>query len=138
VDFASLANNQSPYEIMVDGGRECYQGLSLLSEVDAKGANFSHGQRQVLSLYRVLIRKSQLILLDEATASMDYEADKNMQNVLREELRMTGGRTLVTIAHRLRTIMDYDAVIVIEASRVIGYGYCFLSFAIHVIRSDEY
>ena len=69
---------------------------------------------------------------------MDYEADKNMQNVLREELRMTGGRTLVTIAHRLSTIMDYDAIIVMEASRVIEYGYCFLSFAIHVIRSDEY
>ncbi|KFA71490.1 hypothetical protein S40288_09133 [Stachybotrys chartarum IBT 40288] len=99
------------------------QSLSLASQVDARGENFSHGQRQVLSLCRALIRQSKLMLLDEATASMDYETDRGIQQVLRDELAAAGGgRTLVTIAHRLRTIIDYDSVVVMSAGRVLEYG----------------
>lgn len=95
-------------------------GLSLDTTVDAKGENFSHGQRQVLSLCRALVRRSKLMLLDEATASMDYETDKGIQAVLRDELFKSGrDRTLVTIAHRLRTIADYDRVVVMGAGRVL-------------------
>lgn len=86
--------------------------------MDARGENFSHGQRQVLSLCRALIRCSKL-MLDEATASMDYETDRGIQRVLRAELQAAGGRTLVTIAHRLRTIIDYDSV-VMSTGRVLG------------------
>lgn len=98
-------------------------GLSLSTTVDAKGENFSHGQRQVLSLCRALVRKSKLMLLDEATASMDYETDRGIQAVLRKEMFTSGSsksdRTLVTIAHRLRTIADYDRVVVMGAGRVV-------------------
>lgn len=112
-------------------------GLSLSTPVDAKGGNFSHGQRQVLSLCRALVRKSKLMLLDEATASMDYETDRGIQAVLRKEMFATtstststteesngdsnkkSDRTLVTIVHRLRTIADYDRVVVMGAGRVI-------------------
>jgi len=98
--------------------------LSLSTTVKAKGENFSHGQRQVLSLCRALIRKSKLMLLDEATASMDYETDRGVQVVLRQELNTDGARdrTLVTIAHRLRTIVDYDKVIVMGGGRVVEVG----------------
>ena len=96
------------------------QGITLDTSVDARGDNFSHGQRQVLSLCRALIRKSRLMLLDEATASMDYDTDRGIQAVLRQELNNhEGGRTLVTIAHRLRTIIDYDGVVVMSAGRVL-------------------
>lgn len=96
------------------------QGISLDTIVEARGENFSHGQRQVLSLCRALIRKSKLMLLDEATASMDYETDRGIQQVLRKELEAAGGdRTLVTIAHRLRTIIDYDTIVVMSAGRVV-------------------
>lgn len=94
--------------------------------MNAKGEHFSHGQRQVLALCRALVRKSQLILLDEATASMDYKADQSMQNAIRKELERVGGRTLVTIAHRLRTIIDYDTVIFMEGGRVAEYGHLLL------------
>lgn len=95
-------------------------GLSLDTPVDAKGENFSHGQRQVLSLCRALVRRSRLMLLDEATASMDYETDKGIQAVLRQEIFAMGTeRTLVTIAHRLRTIADYDRVVVMGGGRVL-------------------
>ena len=88
-------------------------GLTLSTKVNQKGENFSHGQRQVLSLCRALVRKSRVMLLDEATASMDYETDRGIQEVLRRELEATDGdRTLVTIAHRLRTIIDYDTIVV--------------------------
>lgn len=98
--------------------------LSLYTAVKAKGENFSHGQRQVLSLCRALIRKSKLMLLDEATASMDYETDRGVQVVLRQELNRDGdrNRTLVTIAHRLRTIVDYDKVVVMGGGRVVEVG----------------
>lgn len=102
------------------------KGLSLETTVQAGGENFSHGQRQVLSLYRALVRRSKLMLLDEATASMDYETDQGIQTILREELDGTNaetqGRTLVTIAHRLRTIVDYDKVVVLSAGQVVEIG----------------
>lgn len=106
-------------------------GLSLETTVDARGENFSHGQRQVLSLCRALVRRTRLMLLDEATASMDYETDRGIQAVLRREMFAaegseaggTGGsatgHTLVTIAHRLRTIADYDRVVVMGGGRVL-------------------
>ncbi|KAK3352376.1 hypothetical protein B0T25DRAFT_184635 [Lasiosphaeria hispida] len=98
--------------------------LQLTTPVLPKGENFSHGQRQVLSLCRALIRKSKLMLLDEATASMDYETDRGVQAVLRRELDADGAgdRTLVTIAHRLQTIVDYDKVVVMGAGRVVETG----------------
>ncbi|KAK2731241.1 ABC multidrug transporter [Colletotrichum kahawae] len=95
-------------------------GLALSTTVNAKGENFSHGQRQVLSLCRALVRGSRLMLLDEATASMDYETDRGIQAVLRREV--DSDRTLVTIAHRLRTIADYDTVVVMGAGRVVEAG----------------
>jgi ABC-type multidrug transport system fused ATPase/permease subunit len=96
------------------------QKISLTTSVKAKGENFSHGQRQVLSLCRALVRKSKLMLLDEATASMDYETDQGIQQVLRKELNEHGrDRTLVTIAHRLKTIIDYDKVVVLSAGSVL-------------------
>ncbi|KAK3368951.1 hypothetical protein B0T24DRAFT_345332 [Lasiosphaeria ovina] len=106
---------------------EAEGGLSLSTTVQAKGENFSHGQRQVLSLCRALVRKtSKLMLLDEATASMDFETDRGVQEVLRKELKPASGergdRTLVTIAHRLRTIIDYDKIVVMGSGRVLEVG----------------
>lgn len=96
------------------------QAITLSTEVDARGENFSHGQRQVLSLCRALIRQSKLMLLDEATASMDYETDRGIQQILRDDLEAADdNRTLVTIAHRLRTIIDYDSIVVMSAGRVL-------------------
>lgn len=102
------------------------RGLSPETLVLARGENFSHGQRQVLSLCRALVRHSKLMLLDEATASMDYNTDQGIQTILREELDAsnteTQRRTLVTIAHRLRTIADYDKIVVLSAGQVIEVG----------------
>ena len=94
------------------------QPLSLDTAVAANGENFSQGQRQVLSLARAMCRRSKVVLLDEATASVDHETDMHMQRVLRT---MFSDCTIIAIAHRLRTIMDYDRVIVMGDGEIIEY-----------------
>ncbi|KAI1771461.1 ABC multidrug transporter [Hypoxylon cercidicola] len=89
--------------------------LSLDTPVAPRGSNFSAGQRQVLSLARATVRRSQVVVLDEATASLDHASDAAVQRVLRSAFR---GRTVVAIVHRLATVMDYDRVVVLDGGRV--------------------
>lgn len=76
------------------------------------------GQRQILALARALVRRSKVIILDEATASVDQATDERIQKALRTEFKES---TLITIAHRLRTIMDYDKVLVLDEGKVAEY-----------------
>lgn len=92
------------------------RSLALDTPVAANGENFSQGQRQVLSLARALCRRSKVVLLDEATASVDHETDTHMQRLLRSEFPES---TIIAIAHRLRTIMDYDRVLVMADGEII-------------------
>jgi len=76
------------------------------------------GQRQILALARALVRRSKVIILDEATASVDHDTDERIQQALRSEFKES---TLITIAHRLRTIMDYDKILVLDEGKVAEY-----------------
>jgi len=79
------------------------------------GTNLSVGERQLFCMARAMVRKTNILLLDEATASVDGDYDANIQKVLRREFQNT---TVVTIAHRLNTIEDYDRILVMDDGEV--------------------
>ncbi|KAJ5836890.1 hypothetical protein N7447_002916 [Penicillium robsamsonii] len=90
---------------------------NLDSQVSESGSNLSQGQRQLLCLARALLKSPRVLMMDEATASIDYATDAKIQETLRE----LSNSTIITIAHRLQTIIDYDKVLVLDHGRVIEY-----------------
>ncbi|KAI1763497.1 P-loop containing nucleoside triphosphate hydrolase protein [Hypoxylon sp. FL1150] len=83
--------------------------LSLYTPVSPRGSNFPAGQRQVLSLARATVQRSKIVVLDEATASLDHVSDAAIQQVLRSAFR---GKTIFAIVHRLSTVMDCNRIVI--------------------------
>ncbi|KAF9048460.1 ABC protein [Panaeolus papilionaceus] len=89
--------------------------ITLDTIIESEGSNLSVGERSLLSLARALVRDTRVVILDEATASVDLETDQKIQQTIQTEFK---DRTLICIAHRLRTILSYDRILVLESGNV--------------------
>jgi ATP-binding cassette subfamily C (CFTR/MRP) protein 1 len=97
---------------------ELPEKLSTL--VQESGSNFSAGQRQLLSLAAALLRRTKIIVMDEATASVDIETDRVVQQMLSSDL--LADKTVIAIAHRIETVLKFDLVLVLENGETAEFG----------------
>lgn len=97
--------------------KELSGGLNAL--VAEGGSNFSVGQRQLICLARAILRKTQMLILDEATANVDTKTEESLKSSLAKNFAHA---TVIAIAHRLDTVMDYDRILVLGEGRVLEFG----------------
>ena len=100
-------------------GSNLKEGENLLDkEIEQNGKNLSVGEKQLVRIARAILRKTKIIVMDEATANIDGKTEGKIQNALEHVLKDS---TIITIAHRIRTIINYDKILVLDNGKVAEY-----------------
>ncbi|ODV96481.1 hypothetical protein PACTADRAFT_75600 [Pachysolen tannophilus NRRL Y-2460] len=97
---------------------ETLHKYNLNQSVSEAGSNYSLGERQLVSLARAILHDSKILIMDEATSSVDYDTDEKVQRIIKQQFSHC---TILCIAHRLKTIIDYDRILVLEKGEVIEF-----------------
>lgn len=124
IDTRSLGSEENLQAVLADvlnenGLTEAVLILGMAFKVGEQGKFLSGGQRQKLAIARMLMKDPNLVLLDEATAALDELSQSRIKDLLKGPLK---GKTILTITHRLNTIKDTDAIVVIDGGRVVQTG----------------
>jgi ABC-type multidrug transport system fused ATPase/permease subunit len=119
VDPSNVYNDQQIINVLNDVGLDDFMKDKTLDyEIENNGNNISIGEKQLICIARALIKKSKIILMDEATANIDYKTETFLQNSINESLKDC---TVITIAHRIKTIINYDKILVLSNGEIVEY-----------------
>ena len=120
------ANPKASYEEIVESAKAARIHEDIMdmpnqynTQVGERGMRLSGGQKQRIAIARAIIRQSPILILDEATASVDVETEKEIQKAISN---LAGNRTIVAIAHRLSTIKNADQILVLEEGEIVQRG----------------
>mmetsp|Transcript_107829 Transcript_107829/g.220103 ORF Transcript_107829/g.220103 Transcript_107829/m.220103 type:complete len:1402 (+) Transcript_107829:151-4356(+) len=122
LDVFGLHSNEAIHEALksahlTEAIAELPKGIDTI--VSEGGSNFSVGQRQLLCLARAILSKNKILILDEATASVDRRTDQMLHESLNESF---GDATVIAVAHRLDTVIDHDFILVLGRGKVLEFG----------------
>lgn len=110
---------ESEKEIMIQGNQNGSENKFHLDHiVEEDGINYSLGEKQLISFARALVRNNKILILDEATSSVDYETDAKIQATISRDFKNC---TILCVAHRLKTIIHYDKILVLDKGSVIEF-----------------
>ncbi|KAJ4212742.1 hypothetical protein NW759_011382 [Fusarium solani] len=121
LDFTGTVPDKKLRQILSDvmGDTDSVAKWSLDQQIERGGANLSQGERQLIAIARALATSARIVIIDEATASLDAESENRMQKLLAERF---SDKVVMAIAHRLATIVDFDEVYVLDQGRIIERG----------------
>ncbi|KAK7044499.1 multidrug resistance-associated ABC transporter protein [Favolaschia claudopus] len=108
-----IPSDETPAEATEEVNVNMFRDLD--SPVSEGGENFSTGEKQLLCMARAILKRSKILVMDEATASVDYATDELIGKTIRHEFAQS---TILTVAHRLRTVIDYDRVMLLDQGRI--------------------